>query len=350
MNLTTPIFFAIPGDLNQHTGGYAYDRRLITELTALGIPVEVVQLSGRFPQPTPADLAEAEAKLANLPQDAILLADCLAFGVMEEVVSNLLSQQKNLHIIALCHHPLALETGLSSAQQAAYRISEARALGASKAILVTSHTTAHILKNEFGIANIYVALPGTDRQNFAPAIGNPPILLTVASLTRRKAHDLLIDALATLSHLPWQARFVGAASFDPEWARLLHQKVADYGLEQRVLFLGDLANTQQEYANADLFVLPSHYEGYGMAFAEALAFGLPIIAARAGAVPELVTESAGILITPGDVQQLANALNHLLTNEEDRKRLQTGAQQLAENLPSWGDTALVVAGLIKQLS
>lgn len=342
------LYFAIPGDINTLTGGYAYDRHLSVELHALGHKVKHLPLSNQFPTPDIQALADAEAQFAALPDRSIVIADGLAYGVMDTIAER---HSERLHIIALCHHPLMLETGLSAPQTQQLFHSEQRALNAAKAVIVTSEMTGKILTEQFAIpaAKITVALPGTDRQSFAPCVGNPPVLLTLATLTRRKAHDVLIDALAQIKHLEWTARFVGGLEFDPEWTALLNNRVIAHGLEQRILFIGAVADSASEYISTDIFVLPSLFEGYGMAFAEALAFGIPIVAARAGAVPDVVPDTAGILVAPNDSTALADALQNLLTDPGLRQQLQTGAQAAANTLPSWADTARVVANLINQL-
>ncbi|MEN0036338.1 MAG: glycosyltransferase family 4 protein [Cellvibrio sp.] len=121
-------------------------------------------------------------------------------------------------------------------------------------------------------------------------------------------------------------------------------------MQARIAFVGNVADTRSEYAAADIFVLPSLFEGYGMAFAEALSFGLPIVAARAGAVPDVVPESAGILVQPDNSAALTDALQNLLTTPSLRKQLQTGAQSAAQTLPSWKTTANKVAALINTLN
>ncbi len=344
----TDVYFAIPGDIDTLTGGYAYDKRLIAELRVLGLTIEHLQLSKRFPVPDAAALADAAAQFAALPDGAIVIVDGLAFGVMDSIAAQ---HAQRLIIIALCHHPLMLETGLSSAQVQQLFLSEQRALHSAKAVIVTSRMTANILIDQFVIpaARIVVALPGTDAQPFAPCIGNPPVLLTLATLTRRKGHDVLIDALSRIQHLEWCARFVGGMHFDPAWAQLLQQKVNSFALSERISFVGSVENVASEYSHADLFVLPSLFEGYGMAFAEALSFGLPIVAARAGAVPDLVPDSAGILVPPNDSIALADALQTLLADAAQRKHYQAGAQVAARNLPTWNETALAVARLINNI-
>jgi glycosyltransferase involved in cell wall biosynthesis len=343
------IYFAIPGDINTLTGGYGYDRRLIIELQSLGLTIIHLPLSDKFPSPDAQVIAVTETQFAQLPDGASVIVDGLAFGVMETIAEQ---HSKRLKIIALCHHPLMLESGLTAEQVEKLHVSEQRALNAATAVIVTSPMTGKILTEQFSIntTKITVAPPGTDRQEFARCTGHPPVLLTVATLTRRKAHDVLIDALAQIKHLPWTARFLGGVHFDPDWVQLLKNKVAAYGLEERILFLGAVADSTSEYSAADIFVLTSLFEGYGMAFAEALSFGLPIVAARAGAVPNVVTEAAGILIPPGDSFALAQTLQRLLSEPALRHTLQAGAQAAAHQLPDWQGTARIVANLINDIN
>lgn len=349
INVNKTLYFAIPGDLETLTGGYGYDRRLLAEFQQMRRNVVHLKLSGQFPLMNVAVMAETRHRLSGVPDGATVLIDGLAFGVMDEIAH---AEASRLRLIALCHHPLALEAGLDAASQARLQHSEQRALQAARAVVVTSARTRDLLVQQFAVpvSKITVAVPGTDRQTFAPANHETPTLLSVATLTRRKAHDVLIAALAQLKSLPWRARFVGGDGFDPAWAAHLRELVAQHALQQRITFVGEKRDLHDEFQQADMFVLPSLFEGYGMAFAEALAVGLPIIAARAGAVPDVVPESAGLLVAPGDVHALTAALHQLLTDTALRARLQQGARETALQLPTWRDTAQRVANLIDEVS
>jgi len=346
--MKTDLYFAIPGDINTMTGGYAYARRLITELSELGLLVKHLALSGTYPTPDNIALGYADKHFAAFPDGAIVLADGLAFGVLDAIAQ---LHSDRLKIIALCHHPLALETGLSNAHAQELHHSEQRALAAAVAVLVNSSNTAGILTKQFAVKpeKIVVALPGTDSQVFAECSGNPPVLLTVATLTHRKAHDVLITALAQITDLPWVARFVGSKESDPNWTIHLISKTVEHRLEHRINFIGSVAELSAEYSKADLFVLPSLFEGYGMVFAEALAYGLPIVAARSGAVPDVVPDTAGILVTPNNAEELATALRLLLTQPALRGKLQRGARRAASHLPTWKNTAMIVANLVSEV-
>jgi len=343
------IYFAYPGDLDTPTGGYRYDRRLIAELGKMGIEAKTLSLPPCAPEPSRECLKTVEQTLAGLPDQAVVVLDGLAFAVLDDLAA---AEAKRLKLVALCHHPLALESGLDKAQRQRLLESERRALACARATVVTSEHTKGILMDQLAVPpeKIVVARPGTDPVPFAPCDGDPVRLLTVASLTRRKAHDILIESLAALADLPWRARFVGSNEFDPAWAANLRERVADLGLSERICFAGAVEDTQAEYQQADVFALPSRFEGYGMVFAEALAAGLPVVAVRAGAVPDVVPEQAGLLVPADDVPAFTEALRQLLSDATLRQHLRNGARLAAANLPRWTDTAALVAGKLKEVA
>jgi glycosyltransferase involved in cell wall biosynthesis len=345
---TTTVYFAFPGNLDTPSGGYHYDRRLIDELRKTGIRVHTLSFPDCFPFADQQAREITRQTLAAVPDDAVVVIDGLAFGVLDDLAA---AEAGRLRLIALCHHPLALESGLEEGQQKAFMASEKRALQHVRGVVVTSRHTRQILVTQFGVPGerIAVALPGTDRVAFAACDGAPLRLLTVGALIRRKAHDALIDSLARLRNLSWSARFVGNNKSDPVWANSLVERVGALGLNERICFTGPLDELQSEYQNADIFVLPSRFEGYGMVFAEALAAGLPVVAAHAGAVPDVVPAAAGLLVPIDDTQALTEALQVLLTDTDKRRQLQAGARSAAEELPSWADSARRVAQKIEEV-
>jgi len=344
--------FVIPGDPATPTGGYGYVRRMLAELRGAGWPVRLVTVSGEFPHPGPGALAEAYATLAAQPEGVPLLVDGLALGAMPEVGAALGAHRP---LVALIHHPLALETGLDPTRAAALRASERTALAAARAVVVTSRTTARLLERDYGVAphRITVAVPGTDP---APAaIGGDaavPRLLSVGALVPRKGHDLLVAALESLRSLPWTLTIVGDPSRDPATAAALGAAVRRARLDDRIGFAGvvDPAALAAHYAQADLFVLASRYEGFGMAFAEALAHGLPVVGTTAGAIGEAVPDGAGLLVPPDDLPALAEALRGLLTDRAARSRLAARARERAPALPRWERSAQRLAAALQAVS
>ena len=333
------VVFAVPGDLATPTGGYIYDRKVIALLPEFGWRVRHVALPGDYPEPSLASLQETERLLADFPPDALIVIDGLAFGAMP---ADLVGRIK-APIVALVHHPLALETGITQERADDLARSERAALARAVHVIVTSPSTAALLARDFGVAaeNITTAEPGTEAAPRARGSGGAPRLLSVGSVTARKGYDTLVAALAHIRDLAWESRIAGSIERDAVAVKAVGEAIVRAGLGDRISLLGSLddAALAEEYDRAKLFVLPSHFEGYGMAFAEALARGLPIVGGAGGAITSTVPADAGLLVPPGNADALAAALRRLLGDSAEFARRADAAWRHAERLPRWRDTA-----------
>lgn len=346
--MTRPaLALVLPGDPLTPTGGYEYDRRIVAGLRARGWEVTVHALDASFPAPTPAARTAARAAFARIPDGATVLVDGLALGVLPEVAA---AEARRLNLVALVHHPLADETGLEPARAEALRRSETEALAAVRFVVATSGTTARGLAR-YGVPpeRIAVVEPGTDPAPLAPGSGGPGVaLLCVAAVLPRKGYAVLIDALSGLADRDWRLTCVGSLERSPQTVAALQHQVAVLGLAQRVTIRDavDRATLEECYARADAFVLPTFHEGYGMALAEALARGLPIVSTRAGAVPETVPADAGLLVPPGDPAALRDALARVLDDAALRARLAAGARRARAHLPGWDAACARLAAVL----
>jgi glycosyltransferase involved in cell wall biosynthesis len=347
LNDRATLDLVVPYGLKTRTGGFIYDLRMVEALRERGWRVAVHELNGGFPQPSAGELRAVADLLRGLPAGRSVLIDGLALGGMPELVE---SERTRLRLIALIHHPLALETGLDAATAQRLRTAERRALAAVSQVIVTSQTTAAALR-DYAVAPelIDVVEPGTDRAPLAAGSATPTLqLLCVGTLTPRKGHALLIEALGNLRDRAWRLACAGSTERDPTCARALERQIGLAGLGDRVALLGELDNPalRAAYARADAFVLASYYEGYGMAFAEALAHGLPIVATAGGATAQTVPAGAGLLVPPGDGAALHSALRRLIDDAALRARLQAGARQARDSLPSWREAGGRLAAAI----
>ena len=187
---------------------------------------------------------------------------------------------------------------------------------------------------------VTVVEPGTDAAPEARGSGaGARQLLCVASLTPRKGHDTLFDALDGMLDLDWHLTCVGSAARDSAHASQLASRVAAPPLRDRVTLAGELAGPSLDaaYDAADLFVLPTHYEGYGMVVAEALAHALPVVSTATGAVPDLIGDEAGVLVPAGDAVALRSVLRTLMTDAARFAGLRAGARAARATLPSWDE-------------
>ncbi len=343
--------FAIPGDLMTPTGGYAYDRQVMAALPGCGIDISHLPLPDGFPFPDASVLEETGRLLRAVPAETVLVIDALAMGVLPPA----LLEDVAAPIIAMHHHPLGLETGLTAEQSQALLAAEKRATACARHVVVTSQTTADTLA-ELGFAPpppVTVAIPGLARAERSRGSGGETVeIVCVGTIVARKGYDILVAALAELRGEPWRCTIVGGLDRDVACATSLRAQVAAAGLEDRIAFTGalDSAAIGALYARSDLFALASRYEGYGMAFAEAMAHGLPVLATSAPAIPGTVPPEAGILAEPGDVQSFADALRRLIQDPALRQKLADGAWAHAQGLPRWQDTAAIIAGVIREVA
>jgi glycosyltransferase involved in cell wall biosynthesis len=345
------VAFAVPGDLGAPTGGYAYDRRMIAELRQLGWRVDVIGLGEGFPWPHEQTRSAAQTRLIQVPPGGPIVIDGLAFAVLPDTARRLRFDHA---LVALIHHPLAFESGLSAAQSATLRESESAALSCAVRVVTTSAATARCLVADYRVpaARVSVAPPGTEPAPRARGSGGDIVqLLSVGALVPRKGFDVLVAALATVTDLKWHLSIVGDAARDPKSAGELKADIVRLNLSDRVTMLGALppADVAKRYDEADLFVLASRFEGYGMAYAEALARGLPIIGTTAGAIPDTVPADAGFLVAADDPIALASALRHLIENSDARHKLAAGAWRAARRLPKWRDSGEIFAGILESI-
>lgn len=351
----TGFAFAIPGDIELATGGYGYDRRVMAEWRAAGHEFDHVVLPGGFPFPTSDELAATAQRLGDLPPGRPVLIDGLALGAMPAALLRRLGRP----VVALVHHPLALETGLDDGQRSSLMASERAALAETAAVIATSASTARIIERDFGVApgRVIVAEPGTDRGRRARGrrsehgSGRPARLLSIGAVIPRKAHGVLVEALARLAALDWTCHIVGPIDRDAEEVRAVERRIGSHGLGERIVLTGAVSDAAlaREFDAADLYVSASLFEGYGMALAEALAHGLPIVATRAGAIPHTVPPEASVLTTPGDVDGLAEAIGTLLTRPDRRWQLADHARHHAQTLPTWAQTAATILQSLREV-
>lgn len=347
--MTRRLDFIVPGDPAQRTGGYLYDAHIVTELRRLGWTVDVHGLPGRFPEADASARDALERTLAALPSGRQVVVDGLALGGLPEVA---IRHGHRLALVALVHHPLADERGLSLARRHCLLASERAALATAGRVITTSGHTARRLA-DFGLqpSRVRTVEPGVAPLALAPADGEPPRLLCVGTVSPRKGQDLLVRALVRLRDTPWHCDCIGSSTRDPDFARAVAGLIREAGLDDRIQLHGecDDGRLRAAYAGADLFVLPSHYEGYGMVVTEAIAAGLPVLTTTGGALAQTLPVGAGIAVPPGDVDALAQALATLIGDRSRRHALRDGARKARAALRDWPQAGVEFAAALSEV-
>ncbi|MFF2848722.1 glycosyltransferase family 4 protein [Streptomyces sp. NPDC058001] len=352
------LHFVLPGRVDDPTapsGGNTYDRRVGLDLSGFGWHVHDHAVPGTWPRPAPAARRELARTLAALADGSVVLLDGLvACGVPDIVVP----EAARLRLAVLVHLPLADEMGLAPARAADLDARERTTLRAVSATVATSGWAARRLVEHHGLApaRVHVAAPGTDIAPLAPGTDGISRLLCVASVTPRKGQHRLVEALASVADLPWSCVCVGGLDHDPGYVAGLRTLIAAHGLGDRVRLAGPQNGPAlgASYAAADLMVLSSSAETYGMAVTEALARGIPVLATDVGGLPEAVGRAPdggvpGMLLPPGDPTALARALRRWFGEHETRRRLKQAARGRRTALDGWATTALSLSGVLEQL-
>jgi len=352
------LIFVFPGDLATLTGGYAYDRRVIDGLKNLDWQVQLISLGEGYPFPSKEQLDNAASLLLHLELGVPMLVDGLALGVLPNLTPFL---AKRHPIVGLIHHPLALEVGLSDNQVKELQESEKKSLVHVDRVVANSPKTARDLTGfyEVPIQHVTVILPGSDRQIISQVHTliskkslQPVQLLSVGAVIFRKGFHILVEALSTLKALSWTLTIAGDVTRDIHAFAHLQDAIGRHSLEDRIHVLGAVSDLelQKLYSTSDVFVSASLYEGYGMVFAEAMANGLPIVATTGGAIADTVPKQAGVLVEPGNVALLSDAVRLLIENEDYRALLMQGARNAAQQQPTWKESVQKFDSLLNEVS
>jgi len=334
------IEFVVPGSIETLTGGYIYDRRIVDGLRSLGWSANVVALDASFPIPSGEALEDARRAFERIADDHIVVIDGLALGGLADVLA---AHAKRLKLVALVHHPVSFEIGLYPARAKSLHQLEQASLAQVRRVICTSAWTSRALA-EYDVdpTIIHIVEPGTEPATAAVGSQTTTLnILCVATVTSRKGHAVLMDALHPLRKRSWHLHCVGSLERDSECAAALAAQIRALQLGDKVTLHGEVSDERlaQMYSETDIFVLASNLEGYGMALAEALARGIPIVTTPCGAIPETLPDGVGMYVPAGDCDALAAALDRLIGSRILRQQLREHALAARSRLPSWEETS-----------
>jgi glycosyltransferase involved in cell wall biosynthesis len=331
------------------SGGNVYDLQICSALAEMGWPVQVHAVPGSWPHPDAAEYEGLGRVVQQIPDGAVALVDGLVGSTAPDV---LVPHSTRLRMVALVHMPLGQSPDSNGA-----RTREGAVLSAATAVVTTSAWGRRTVLDLYSLPEdrVHVAEPGVDAAPLAAGTATAGTLLCVASVVPEKGHDVLLDALSTMTDLSWSCLCVGSTSRDPDWAESLQRQVLAEGLEARVRFTGPRtgAKLDETYASADLLVLPSRVETYGMVVTEALARGLPVVAAETGGVEEALGYDTGgnrpgLLVAPEDAAALTRALRAWLCQADVRRAWRRSARERRAYLPRWSATTSTLARVLAE--
>jgi glycosyltransferase involved in cell wall biosynthesis len=345
----TGLHVILPNDIDDPatpSGGNAYDRRICHGLAASGWSVREHPVPGAWPRPGAADRAGLARILAALPDGATVLLDGLIASAVPDEMTH---EADRLHLVILVHMPLGDESAADLMR------AERHALSAATAIIATSSWARQRLLDLYALpaARVHVAAPGVDAAPLATATDDGSRLLCVAAVAPHKGHDVLTEALATVADLPWSCVCAGALTLHPGFVERLRWRSRKHGLTDRLRFVGPRTGGDLDatYAAADLLVLASRGETYGMVVTEALARGIPVLATAANGLPEALGRAPdgslpGMLVRPDDRVALAGALRRWLGDADLRQRLRRSARDRRTTLSDWSATARLISSVL----
>ncbi len=349
----TAVHVVVPDGIDdpvRPSGGNTYDRHVCCGLGSLGWSVHEHAVPGFWRRPAAASFAALAGAMDRIPDGAVVLLDGLVASRAPEV---LVSHTRRLRLVVLVHMPLGHRPAGHEIDDT--RTREHAALSAASAIVTTSVWARRRLLELYPLPDdtVHVAEPAVDAADLATGTAAGGALLCVAAVTFDKGHDVLLDALATISELSWHCVCVGSLDREPAFVESLRCRSREVGLDDRLRFPGPCtgAALHRNYAAADLMVLASRAETYGMVVTEALARGVPVLAADVGGLTEALGHGAdgirpGLLVPPNDPAALGAALRAWLGDAELRSRLRRAARERRGSLPGWSSTASVIAGVL----
>ena len=286
----------------------------------------------------------------RIPDGAAVLLDGLVASAAPDV---LVPHARRLRQVVLVHMPLGHRP--EAGEAGPVRARERAVLEAAAAIVTTSVWTRRRRGElyELPAGRVHVAEPGVDAAALAPGSAAGDRLLCVAAVTPGKGHDVLVEALSAVRERAWRCTCVGSLDRDPAFAAGVRRATRETGLDDRLRWTGAHGGRELEraYTAADLLLLASRAETYGMVVTEALARGLPVLAADVGGVTEALGHGSGgtrpgLLIPPGDATALGAALRSWLRDAGLRGRLRRAARERRASLPRWPATTAVLAGVL----
>jgi len=356
------VGLVIYGDLETLTGGYVYDRRLVEHLRRAADRVSIISLPWRSYRRHLGDNLSPEVgrRLVDLGADVVLEDELNHPSLL--AANRALARAAGTPIVSIVHHLRSSEPW-QPLLRLVYRTIERAYLHGVDGFVFNSQATRRAVEHLAGRTKPSVlAAPGGDRLGPSPSPDavraratqpGPLRILFLGSLIARKGLHVLLEALTALPSGAWSLEVIGDTTRDPEYTARIRRQISTLALHRSVSLQGAMADQQLSDAlrRSQVLAVPSAHEGFGIAYLEAMGFGLPVLASASGGASEIVTEGeTGFLIRPGDSHALAGRLYTLSRDRVRLAELSLAAQQLALARPRWADSMESIRQFLVRLS
>lgn len=335
------ISFVMLGLRDYSTGGYYFNFKMVEALRQAGHEVDVVHFT-KIPEKIRGSRIRTSLhvlrRVLKYRPDLIVISKSYSFMIPLRLLLSI----RKYPVLYLVHH---LEWHDRSGDVSRARRSIVRwFLSCGRKIWVNSLSTANDVVS-LGIPEekLCTIPPGFERFELAPGsrMQRPVRILSVGAICPRKDQLTLVKACARLGNMDFHLLILGDETGDSGYSEAVRREADRDSLRGKVTFMGHIsqADLHKMYNQSHILANLSHWEGYGIAVAEAMWAGLPVVAADAGAVPELVTHGVnGYLILPGNEEECTKYLRELIDNVILREKMSSSAHIKAENLFAWHDT------------
>lgn len=341
------VYYLCSDDYARLTGGWVYNSRLAAELAKQVSGFSELSVPIAFPRIEDGARAKLARAFADFPDDAVLLSDHLHIADLEPLL-----RERRFGVVSIFHHSQAIEDEANGVS--IDRGPEWRGLVVCDAVIVTSEATKGYLMRHYSMApeRVLVAIPGNDPvfRSAADSIAISRTILSVGAVIPRKRYDYLIEVAQQLRARDWQWLMVGDLARHPDYFEALRNQIGDAGLGQVIRLTGAVpdADLARIWSTASLFVAASQYEGYGMAVADSLRHGVPVVTTSSGAVVTWAHE--GVVFAPSeDASGFAAVIDALLAEPDQLAELADAAWTFGSALPDWQQAFRYMAARMEQV-
>ncbi len=336
------IGLIIYDDIEKGSGGYFYDRKLMEHLRDSGDRVETIEITQKDPRLQNIEHNFSEELRKNIEDKEldILVEDELCFLSLFQLNKKL---NTDIEIISVIHH-LSYLAERDSEREEMYKYFEQKYLGTVDGFIFNSEASRKAVKELVGNSSGVVANPGKDHFELPESIekdftSGELNAVFIGNFCPHKCVDVIIRAIEGIEDV--QLTLIGDRYWNEKYGKKIDKLISSLKVENKVDMMGRIKREEllEELRKADVLVLPSLYEGFGISIIEALGFGIPVIATNRGGPLEMINNgNEGFLVPPEDEEALKDKLKKLRDEPSTLKEMSERAIERYRKLPTWHES------------